>query len=1246
MFTLRLTQTTEGQDKYHVEVALEAESVPRRIASARFDFKLTAQEQEDLRWYVEDFLEHPYDPTPKIAVRVEREMQAIGTRLFNAVFMANKDTDKLWNKVLDELDTTDLEVATDVIGATELPWELLFDPYTNNYLALQAHTFVRTHATSTRIPTILQASAPIRILLVVCRPGGREDVPFRSVAVRIIKGLSASARRAFQLDVLRPPTFERLAEVLRAVKARGQPYHAVHFDGHGTFLDMEELFEEWRDKTFEEMMKRLAELVHLDPHRFSPEAIYPRPRRPGGRGYLAFENRESEYNLRLVDGPEMGALLKETDVPVLVLNACLSAHAEAPHAPEPVEADTHTQVRAYGSMAHEVIDEGVAGVVAMRHNVYVVTAAQFVADLYASLAQGHTLGEAVTLGRKQLAAKPWRTIAYDPLPLQDWPVPVVYEATPIALFPKPAKEARLAITLEAGDATPERGTLDPSLPPSPDAGFYGRDETLLALDRAFDTQPIVLLHAYAGSGKTATAAEFARWYALTGGVEGPVLFTSFEQYKPLARVLDQIEQMFGPALEQAGIHWLALDDDARRQVALQVMQQIPLLWIWDNVEPVAGFPAGTDSAWSATEQRELVDFLRAARETRAKFLLASRRDERAWLGDLPRRITIPPMPMQERVQLARALAEKHGRKLTDVEDWRPLLRFTRGNPLTITVLVGQALRDGLTTKEQIEAFVARLRAGETAFEDEESEGRAKSLGASLRYGFEHAFNEDERRQLALLHFFQGFVNVQVLQTMGHPEAEWCLPEVHGLTREDGMALLDRAAEVGLLTAHGGGYYSIHPALPWYFKSLFDEYYAPTLTPPPTSGEGLSSPLPGLGEGPGERAVRAFVEAMGELGSYYHREYEGGNRDVIAPLTAEEANLLHARQLARRHGWWRHVISTMQGLRHLYAHTGRRAEWGRLVEEIVPNFVDPTTEGPLPGLEEEWNRVIEYRVWLAEEARQWTEAQRLHRARVDWNRQRAASVFDVPLETLDAVRRNYIRELAASLHELGEIQRELGQAECVAAYEETATLMQRIGDQTAEATAAFNLGHAYLTLPAIRDLAQAERRYRRSLELRDERDRQGRAQCVGQLGLVAYEEFKDAQAANKPEEELLRHLNAAVGFCHQALDLLPPNAVDDLAVAHNQLGIIYHDAGDLDRALSHYRESIRYEEMQGNLYGAAETRRNVALTLAQAGRLADAREYAQAALRNFQTYGDRAVEDIQKTQGLIADIEEAIERTSM
>ena len=138
-------------------------------------------------------------------------------------------------------------------------------------------------------------------------------------------------------------------------------------------------------------------------------------------------------------------------------------------------------------------------------------------------------------------------------------------------------------------------------------------------------------------------------------------------------------------------------------IALNILRQVPVLWIWDNVELVAGFPAGTASKWSAQEQRELADFLRAARGTKAKFLLTSRRNERSWLSDLPARIKVPKMRHQDRVELAKKLASKHGRHLThnDWQAWQPLLSFTQGNPLTLTVVVGQALRNRLRTKEQI-----------------------------------------------------------------------------------------------------------------------------------------------------------------------------------------------------------------------------------------------------------------------------------------------------------------------------------------------------------------------------------------------------------------------------------------------------------------------------------------------------------------------------------------------------------------
>jgi hypothetical protein len=155
---------------------------------------------------------------------------------------------------------------------------------------------------------------------------------------------------------------------------------------------------------------------------------------------------------------------------------------------------------------------------------------------------------------------------------------------------------RSTIPKVGGDVLEARAAAESGLPHAPDVGFIGRDETILKLDRTFDEQNIVLLHAYAGSGKTSAAAEFDGWYRQTGGISGPVLFTSFEQHKPLPRVLDELGRVFERVLAKKGIQWLTLDDAQRRDMALQVLRQVPVFWIWDNVEPIAGFPAGTPSA--------------------------------------------------------------------------------------------------------------------------------------------------------------------------------------------------------------------------------------------------------------------------------------------------------------------------------------------------------------------------------------------------------------------------------------------------------------------------------------------------------------------------------------------------------------------------------------------------------------------------------------------------------------------------
>jgi tetratricopeptide (TPR) repeat protein len=1269
MHRLRINQTRTDDGLHRVQLTLESPNHAPLEAVSTFAFVLADQDREDLRWYLEDYLQYPLDPAPTIAARIEQRIADLGEGLFREVFQSSEDARDLWAALRPSLPDTRVEITTSVQDTTAIPWELLRDSKSDVPLALRAQAFVRTQPQTVqpvRLPE--PAEAPIRILLVICRPNEDEDVPFRSVATHLIRGLSEDAGTLFQLDVLRPPTFARLGEVLRAAKAAEKPYQVVHFDGHGCYGEAPS------EGGLVELVSGLTALV------FGVGE-------PGPHGFLLFEQPDAKAKALLVRGKDLGSLLVETGVPVLVLNACRSAHADvsttpdangahvgAPFmAPDGVGArfiapeNPHDQVRAFGSLAQEVLDQGVAAVLAWRYNVYVVTAAQFVADFYAALTQGHAVGEAATLGRKQLHDRPLREIAFDPRPLQDWCVPVVYEAAPIPLFPRPEHAKPLSISLRPaatqasvspadgrdcpsldpgardcpsldpacgiethglsppalpfGPPRPpaealSRGQLDTTLPRPPDVGFIGRDETLLALDRAFDTQSVVLLHAYAGSGKTTAAAEFARWYSLTGGVEGPVLFTSFEQHRPLPRVLDEIERIFGRWLEQSGIHWLTLDDDQRRDVALQVLRQVPVLWVWDNVEPVAGFPTGTPSAWTDEEQRALADFLRDARDTRAKLLLTSRRDEQGWLGDLPRRVTVPPMPFQERVLLARALAEKRGRRVTDVQDWRPLLDFTQGNPLTIPVVVGQALRDGLTTREQIEAFVEQLRQGQAKLEDDESQGRTRSLAASLNYGFDHAFTDDERKILALLHLFQGFVAIRTLGFMGAIPSPWSLAELRGRTPGELAGLLDRAAEVGLLTADAGGYYAVHPALSWFLRDVFDQCYA----------------------GRRAEAEGAFVQAMGTLGERFNRAYAGGDRDWIADIAAEEANLLHARLLARAYGRRTWLLGPMQALCALYGHTGQRARWARLVEEILPDFVDPVAGGPLPGCEEEWSLVTEYRERLAIEARDWPRAERLQRARVDWERQRASPALQHLPGAVPETQIHAIRCLAVSLESLGHTQRELHRPDCVTIFKEALELAERIGDQAQAAVCAFNLAHAYVCVPALYDLDEAERWCWRSLEFHEAHDVLGRGKCYHELAVITYARLSDARRAGGRAPGLIQQANAAAGYCELALEALPETAVQDIASCHNMLGLLLDLTGDLDRAIAHWHQGIRRFDEAGDRFNAGKARRNVAAALAARRRFANAFEYARAALRDLESYGDGAADQVELTRRLIAQIE--------
>jgi tetratricopeptide (TPR) repeat protein len=422
-----------------------------------------------------------------------------------------------------------------------------------------------------------------------------------------------------------------------------------------------------------------------------------------------------------------------------------------------------------------------------------------------------------------------------------------------------------------------------------------------------------------------------------------------------------------------------------------------------------------------------------------------------------------------------------------------------------------------------------------------------------------------------------------------------------------------------MISHGGGLYGVNPALPWYFRGLFERYF---------------------GQNEALRARRAFVVAMGGLGDYYHNQYNQGNRQVLDALMAEEDNLLAAWRLARQNGWWDRVTSAMQGLRMLYGETGRGAAWQRLVEAVKPDLVDPNTDRPLPGREEQWSLFTEYRVLLVLAERNLGAAERLQRLRVDWDRERARDALATVSEQRNDVQRNAIRTLAASVHVLGQIQRENDDPSCAESYREALDLTQAIGDRAGQAVSAFNLGNAYMDVATLRDFDAAENWLRQSLDLFPPGDAGSRGNLLCQLGKLAILRFEEAMEKKQPEDQRLRLLNQAANHCQQALQLFPPTAIAARGVAHNMLGVISDRVGDIDGALHHYQQRIRYCEQAVDVFGAGQTRYNVAITLIQADRIDDARSYAEAALANVQTFGERAAKDIQHAERLLALIDQA------
>jgi hypothetical protein len=1192
MIVLRIRDRLEENDRHRVLLTLDADDKPALQAEATFSFSMTPREDEDLRWYYEEYLLYQEDPTSMIASRIERWMADTGTQLFRDVF-AQEATRDLWAALAQQLGETRIEIHSDMTSASSVPWELLRDPIGNNPIALLARAFVYGMPGPVDGPPekepitqqlITQAEGrkkndPLRILLVVCRPGGGSDVPFRSIAGRIVNSANDHGEPPFQTKALRPPTFASLAQELKQAAAGGRPYDVVHFDGHGIFADL------------------MARATGLPPKR--------------ERGYVVFENPGTPENEEFIDGAGLGRTLAENGVAVLVLNACRSAQAQPSALPGKTPAQDRR--RPFGSLAQEALGAGLAGVVAMRYNVHVSTAARFVGGLYADLAAGSTLGDAVTSSRRTLASGPRSDAAQDP-PIQDWLVPVVYEPMPLFLAATNLSTPPVA-GIDAADhpqdlfELPGRGSplIDAAMPPPPKAGLVGFDFELLTIDRAFDTHNLVLVHGLAGAGKTSLAAEFARWYAHTGGLpDGVVLWTGFERHRTLVDLLDQaVEGRLGTALKRQGVDWLKLEDASRLRATLWALARISTLWIWDNVEPISGFPASSDSLWSEAERRELIGFLRDAAGAGAKILLTSRRDEQQLFGDLPVRVSVAPLSRTESAEIARNLGVDFGSALPAPTKslWNDLLDFAGGNPLTLTIVVKQAISAPAVLSEQQAGY--RLLADRAASGDEQGGDRSTSLSASLRYGFDGAFTDKEREQLAVLHLFQRYVTVYGFDALGYAHAPWCLDSLRDIASD---ALFAKAASVGLLSPIAPWVFAIHPALSWFLSEQFDAFY-PT---GPKDGNRA------------DRAREAYVRAVARWASEFHSKSNDGSVQTFYNVLIEEPNLRHALSIAQSKGWSDAVISVMQGLSVFYTTSGRWATWQRLVDEVTALYVNAADDEPREGFENEWAMVSDYRVELARRLRNLEQAERLQRRKLKWSQDQAgeSAGVDAPAP-LEPSAKAQLLTFAVDTARLAEILRDREKSECVFAFTEALRIYTKLGEQHGQAVTALNLARAYHDLPPVRDKLQAKTWYLYSLKLRTADDLMGRAMCLGNLGQLAVEYVDGGSVERDAEANKLFLPGDAEGYLGEALSLFPSYARHDCAIVHNAMGALFSSKDQPDIAVKHFIEASRLFDEGDDTFEAAGARFNAAYMFAELDNEERARAYAESSARMARMLGPTA-----------------------
>jgi tetratricopeptide (TPR) repeat protein/tRNA A-37 threonylcarbamoyl transferase component Bud32 len=331
---------------------------------------LTPQQRQELRWYVEEYLDLPEGGNAVRARQVEESLTEHGQTLRRAV---DNPFFEAWLEAVVHAGAGRLVLRgarTDDEVIFRTPWELLRVGAGGGVPLHQLNVAVVRQVTpglpATGHP---DTSEGLRVLAVVSRPEGVGFLDPRYTPEAIVDAFAD--RPEARVSFCRPPTLPALVHLLEEARTSSEPYHVVHFDGHGVTAE-------------------------------------------GGVGALCFEDEQGK--LDLVHAEQLGTLLAGFRIPLVVLSACRTA----------------ARVSAEGTVASSLIRQGVGTVLAMGYAVHVDTDRNLTAAFYEGVARGQSLGAALQSARKQIHANPRRRLGTGAdtaeVALQDWFVPQLYQA--------------------------------------------------------------------------------------------------------------------------------------------------------------------------------------------------------------------------------------------------------------------------------------------------------------------------------------------------------------------------------------------------------------------------------------------------------------------------------------------------------------------------------------------------------------------------------------------------------------------------------------------------------------------------------------------------------------------------------------------------------------------------------------------------------------------------------------------------